>query len=251
MNIRKLTDVALKTGEILLCSGAEIYRVEETIIRVFKSYGVNAECFVILSGIFITAHGENGNNITLVKRIKGHNFDLKKIELVNSFSRSLENNPLSYTEAIEILNNIEETNSYALSLSVVSAGLMAFVYALLFNGNIGDGTAAFFISMVNYYVKAKISEIGFFQFFEFFISGIIIGGLTVISAKLFPVLDMYKVIIGAVMIVVPGMALTTGIKDALYGDIVSSLYRLAEAAFIAAAVGSGVAIMLSIGLRYL
>jgi len=49
----------------------------------------------------------------------------------------------------------------------------------------------------------------------------------------------------------PGLAITNAMKDALYGDIVSSMFRLTEAVFVAAAVGVGVAIALSVGLRWI
>jgi len=42
-------------------------------------------------------------------------------------------------------------------------------------------------------------------------------------------------------ILLPGLAITNAMKDALYGDIVSSMFRLTEAVFVAAAVGVGVA----------
>jgi len=52
------------------------------------------------------------------------------------------------------------------------------------------------------------------------------------------------------MILVPGFAITNGIKDALFGDIVSSLSRIGEAIYVVVAVGIGVAIMLLLGTRW-
>lgn len=46
------------------------------------------------------------------------------------------------------------------------------------------------------------------------------------------------------------MAITNGIKDALYGDTVSSIYRLADALFIAVAVAGGVVIALAAVARF-
>lgn len=251
MRTKELVEVALKTGEILLCNGAEVYRVEETITRVFSSYGKDCEVFVLLSGIFITAREEDGNDITLVKRIKGHTFNLKKIELVNSFSRDLVTEPLDYRSAMEALDAIQQAATYSFKTKVLCSGATAFAYALLFNGSLWEAIAALFISIFVFLVKTRISKTGFFQFFEFFVSGILVGLLSFLATKTFPFMDIGKIIIGAVMILVPGVAITTGIKDALYGDIVSSLYRISEAIFIAIAVGSGVGIILSIGLRYL
>lgn len=50
---KRVLDVAMGAGRILLQSGAEIFRVEETIQRISIHYGVNAQsAFVLSSGIF-------------------------------------------------------------------------------------------------------------------------------------------------------------------------------------------------------
>jgi uncharacterized membrane protein YjjP (DUF1212 family) len=126
---------------------------------------------------------------------------------------------------------------------------MSFVYSLLFNGSVFDALSALLISLTVYWVKQKVSEMGFFQFLEYFISGLLVGGMSLIFIRLFPALDIYNIIIGAIMILVPGVAVTNGIKDALYGDTVSSLYRMAETVFISVAVSSGVGIVLTLGMR--
>lgn len=251
MTVRELIDVAHKAGEILLCSGAEIYRVEDTVTRIFRAYGAESECFVLLTGIFISSRDETGETVTMIKRIKGHSFDLKRIELVNEFSRSLQGNQLEYAEALAALRKIEESPKYSFLVRIAAAGITAFVYALLFKGGVAEGLIALLISMVIYLIRDRIGRLGVFQFFEFFVSGLIAGTLSIIALKFVPDVSIYKIIVGAVMILVPGVALTNGIKDALYGDTVSSLYRLAEAVFISIAVGSGVGIMLSIGMRWI
>lgn len=250
MRTREIIDVAMKAGEILILSGAEVYRVEDTLARIFKSYDVEAECFVLLSGIFITAKGEDDEVISVVKRIKGHINDLQKIEKVNSFSRSLMVKAVSYEEAMEILNAIESTPRYRFSTRLAASGVAAFVYSLLFKSSVKEAVAALLISLMVFTVKENISRVGFFQFFEYFVSGMISGAMSIFAVKLFPEMNLYKIIIGSIMILVPGVAMTNGIKDALYGDTVSSIYRLAEAVFIAVAVASGVGIMLSIGIRW-
>jgi uncharacterized membrane protein YjjP (DUF1212 family) len=251
MTVRELIDVGLKAGEILLCSGAEIYRVEDTVTRIFRAYGSECECFVLLTGIFISSRDEIGETVTIIKRIKGHSFDLRRIELVNDFSRSLQGRRLEYAEALAALGEIEGTRKYGFVVRIAAAGITAFVYALLFKGGVAEGIIALFISMFIYLIKDRISRLGLVPFFEFFVSGLIAGSLSIVAVEFVPDVNIYKIIIGAVMILVPGVALTNGIKDALYGDTVSSLYRLAEAAFISIAVGSGVGIILSIGLRWI
>ncbi|MDP4094894.1 MAG: threonine/serine exporter family protein [Bacillota bacterium] len=251
MDVKQLCEVALKAGEILLVSGAEIYRVEDTVTRICRSYNVEADCFVMPTGIFITVFGSNREPISVVRRVKARTVDLSRIEKVNSFSRSLIINPVTYEEAVKTLNGIRRTKRYHFLLRLFAAGITAFSFTILFKGNERDALAAFLISMFIYFVNEKISQTGMFYFFEFFISGVIAGMGSLLAVRLFPGLNLYRIIIGAIMILVPGVAITNAIKDALNGDIASSTFRMAEAIFIAAAVGAGVSIALYVGFNNL
>ena len=67
---RLALDAAALAGEILLESGAEIFRVEDTIYRIAAAYGVEeAEAFVLSSGIFLTSEGEGRKTFARVKHI--------------------------------------------------------------------------------------------------------------------------------------------------------------------------------------
>ncbi|HBG02346.1 MAG TPA: threonine/serine exporter, partial [Firmicutes bacterium] len=55
--------------------------------------------------------------------------------------------------------------------------------------------------------------------------------------------------LGAVMVMTPGVAMTTAIRDLLSGELLSGLSRSAEALAVSVAIASGVAIVLSLGGR--
>jgi uncharacterized membrane protein YjjP (DUF1212 family) len=128
--------------------------------------------------------------------------------------------------------------------------MTAFIYTLLFKGNVWDGIVSFFISMGIYTFNEFMTRIGSFQFLQLLLSGILAGVVSLGAKGIYPILNVDKIVIGGIMILVPGMAITNGIKDALYGDIVSSLSRLGEAIFIVTAVGTGVAISLLFGTKW-
>ena len=57
---REALDVASLAGDILLASGAEIFRVEETIDRIARAYGVNSsDAFELSSGILRVEKSRN------------------------------------------------------------------------------------------------------------------------------------------------------------------------------------------------
>ena len=70
--------------------------------------------------------------------------------------------------------------------------------------------------------------------------------LFAIIANYFGLCNRDIVIISAIMLLVPGMAITNSIRDTVSGELVSGLTKAAEAIFIAVAiaVGSGFVLML-------
>ncbi len=251
MKTGELTEVALKAGEILLKSGAEIYRVEETIRRICRSYGVRCESFVLPTGIFVTVKAAEGaESYSSLTRINQRTVDLHRINLINGFSRRLDQSLMSYEAALDELSQIENLRPYPFAVRLVVAGIAAFVFTLLFKGSVYESIIAAIIGILIFTVREILSGTGLFQFFELFVSGLVAGAAGIFSVGLFPEFHLFKIIIGSIMMLLPGVAITNSIKDALYGDIVASISRLGEAAYVAAAVGAGVGIAVSVGLKW-
>ena len=70
---------------------------------------------------------------------------------------------------------------------------------------------------------------------------------SIIIHKLLPFINKGNVITGAIMILLPGVPLTNGIKDIIYGDFESGMAKFGEAMLIITAVGAGIGAALSIG----
>ena len=67
---KKVLDLAMEAGRILLDAGAEIFRVEETIQRIARAFGIEkSSTFVLSTGIFITAENQDGQIYASVKNI--------------------------------------------------------------------------------------------------------------------------------------------------------------------------------------
>jgi uncharacterized membrane protein YjjP (DUF1212 family) len=251
MEVRKIVDIAILAGEILLANGAETYRVEETIEKICTSYGATCECISIGTGIFVSAIDGQEERVASLKRIKQRQVDLYRIELINSFSRSLMNNPLPYEDARAKLKDISDAPSFSFRIRAFAACMTSFVYTLFFNGTVLDAIISIVISLIIYTMLEKISEVGFFQFFEYYLSGLIIGGISIIAEVLNVGINKNNVITGAIMILLPGVALTNGIKDALYGDFASGLAKFGEAMLIITAVGAGIGTALALGMKWM
>jgi uncharacterized membrane protein YjjP (DUF1212 family) len=248
METKQVLEIALSSGQILMKNGAETYRVEDTIERICSAYDLECECLTTAKGVIVSVMYSSGEKMTSLKKVRNTGVDLYRIELINSFSRDFKRNCIEYDEAKKILREIENAPEFSLPVRIFAASMTSFIYSLFFNGTIYDSVAAALISICIYFMMEKISKLGFFQFFEFFFSGFVIGIASLFAENLFPFISKGNIITGAIMILLPGVPLTNGIKDIIYGDFTSGLIKFGEAMLIIIAVGAGIGAALTIGI---
>lgn len=240
MNAHDVMDIALTAGEILLGYGAETYRIEDTVIRICNSYGYDAECLTVSKGLWLTI-GQGKEKITSVKKVKKQSVDLYRIELVNDFSRKLCKKQLPADEAMKTLNYISNSPTFTYKVRLFASCMTGFIYTLFFNGTMVDGIVSIIICSFTYWILEKISKLGFFEFLQYYVSGLIIGLCSILSHMMIGSINSHNVITGSIMILLPGVILTNGIKDMLYGDFSSGISRFSEALIVIAAVSAGIA----------
>jgi uncharacterized membrane protein YjjP (DUF1212 family) len=91
-----------------------------------------------------------------------------------------------------------------------------------------------------------MSKVRFNEFFTYILGGVIAALLSLLAVDLGLALHADKVIIGSIMILVPGIAIVNGIRDMIMGDLVAGISRIVEAFFIAVAIAAGSGIVLSL-----
>ena len=83
-------EIAVYAGIILLQSGAEIFRVDETVERITRAYGVEScSSFVLSSGLFTTAGNQQEEYFAKVRHVPLSGARLDKVEAVNELSREI------------------------------------------------------------------------------------------------------------------------------------------------------------------
>ena len=89
MVYRGLLDLTIELGYQLAMSGAETYRVEETITRIFAAYGNSAEVFAITNCLTVCLETDAQKPLTRMRRIGHHGTDLDSVERYNNLSRKI------------------------------------------------------------------------------------------------------------------------------------------------------------------
>ncbi|MCM8710451.1 threonine/serine exporter family protein [Clostridium sp. SYSU_GA19001] len=251
MNINNVINLASKAGQIILESGGETYRVEETIIRICNAYGlVSAESFVTPTVIMISATDINGRIISHVKRIKTRTVDLEKISRVNDLSRNICPSNLSVDFVNEELRKISETPRYGIKTTLFFSAVGASFFTLLFGGDLNDFIVSFFIGIIIKWLSILLNNININEFFTNALGGAIAAILALVSVELHLATNVDKIIIGSIMLLVPGLAITNAIRDTIAGDLIAGVSRGIEAFLIAIAIAVGSGIILKIWFDY-
>ncbi len=245
MMAEQVSDIALTAGVILQENGAETYRIGTTVSAICQSYGFTAESSVISDEILLVVTQPRQEKFMSIKKAKHKHIDLYRIELVNTFSRQLKGNSLSYEEAKNELKAIEESSDFSLPVRTMAACMTGFIYTLFFGGSLWEGFVSVAVCLVTYLIIQKFScfEI---QFLKFYLSGLTIGSISILCNILIPTVNEQTIITGSIMILLPGVALTNGVKDIIYGYFSSGISKLCEALLIITAVGAGVGTILLI-----
>ncbi len=252
MNSDKILKAAMYAGEIMLTSGAETWRVEDTMKRILKSYELkNAETFVTTTGIMASVEKseEEGSGLTAqVKRIKNRTTHLGKIALINNLSRRIVENKISPDLLHDELCKIDAHVPYPTMVRVFAASISCGCFAYMFGGDVWSSLSSVGVGGCSYFLLLYLGRKNVASILTNLICAALLTLLTLIFTNLnfhgFEYMD--KVIIGAIMPLVPGIALTNAIRDILEGDFLSGTGRITDALLVAVAIAAGVGSTLSI-----
>ncbi len=243
----EIMDVCLLAGKIMLQSGAETYRVEDTMIRIAKSLGVNeTQSYVTPTGIIFSVEDGEPTKTKLI-RIMDRTTDLKKVTLVNSISRQISNNELDSKEAFSMLKAIEASDfSFSFIARILASAVASGCFLIMFKGGWPDVVPAMISGGIGYFSVVYFHKVVPIKFFSEFLAAFFIGLIAFLSVKMGIGQELDKIIIGSVMPLVPGLLLTNAVRDLMAGHLVSGLSKGAEALLTSFAIGSGIAVILSV-----
>jgi uncharacterized membrane protein YjjP (DUF1212 family) len=240
--------LAVRAGEIMLKSGAEVYRVEDSVTAICRSRGISyVECFATTTGIFLSLgdHSSDGGVGRIIKRVKAITTDLEKVSLVNSFVRDFCAGTMTENEALAALDRIDAAKSFNLAVRLGASALIAAFFALMNNGSLLDGLLSLGIGLLTYLLSLGIERLRINRFIVIFVSCLFCAALSLLCFNLGLGASLGAIIIGGITVFLPGVAITNAARDLLAGDMVAGTARVSEALLIAIAIAAGVGIFLN------
>lgn len=248
VEMRDVLELALEAGRILLQNGAEIFRVEETIDRICKRYEIEeVDSFILSNGIFLTAHHNGEESFAKVKHVPMCGIHLGIVTEVNNLSREIAEGKVTVEEAFLRLKEIEKMPPKKSWKLIVAAGIGSGFFGHLLGGNGMECVLIFFVAALLYVFVLFAKKYDLSKIIVNIVGGMIITTLALLFTSLpLPVATSWdKVIIGAILPLVPGVPFTNAIRDVADSDFISGTVRMIDAVFVFVYIAIGVGCVLS------
>ena len=241
-DISLLLETVVLEGTLMLSSGSEVYRVEETMRRTMAHFGFDpTDMLVLTTGIFVTFDDRQSPPVTMIKRIHSRGLNISRICDVNAVSRAVCDNKMSLSEACDRLKRISEEKEYSAPMHALGIICVSAFFAPMFGGGMAELAGAFLAGAASSLVEYLADRININSFCVNVLCACAIALTALIfSSNILPGAEANIIIMGAIMPLVPGSTFLTSIRDMLNGDYSSGTARMMEAAVTALAVAVGV-----------
>lgn len=249
LDVKRVVDMAMHAGKILLKNGGEIFRVEETIKRICGRFHVNhVDIFSMSHGIFVSAENENGEAYTKVNHVPLSSSHLGIVAEVNELSREISAGRVKLEEAEERLEKIEKIPPKKRWFQYMAAGLASGTFALMLGSSVPEAVAAFLIGFLSYVWVLFAGKHNLSKIIVNIVGGVIMTvlALAFMHMPFLPILTLDGMMVGAIMPMIPGVAFVNAIRDIADTDFLSGLVRMIDALLVFVYIAIGVGVTLSI-----
>lgn len=240
MDYNTLLDVAVELAYGLAMSGAETFRIEDSVNRIMQAYGIKAEVFAIPNCLHVSIETPDGTPMTRMRRIGMHGNDLDTVEKYSNLSRRIcAEKPKPQVASQWLKDTSSNLRKYATPIYLLGNLFGACGFCILFGGSFVDSLYSGICGIIIGLVTLLMDHLRANTFFKTITASFAMA-LVAYMGNLTPIVqNVDAVIIGALMILVPGLIFTNGMRDIIYGDTNSGINRIVQVFLIAAAIALG------------
>lgn len=247
IDYEKVLDIAMKIGIGLLSSGGSVSRVETAVDRICKAYGADeVSCAAFPSMVIASIKTENGHEYSLLKRVQSSSNNLALLEKYNQLSRDICKEKYPPDESLKKINELANSKKRNKWVTIVGAGMVAGFYSMFFGGNLADVIPAFIVAFLMAGLNELLSVRSLNAYATLFIMSLFGGIMSISICKLFVLCGLQchcsMVMIGTIMILIPGLMLTNAVRDLFTGDIMSGSFQITNALLLTAVIAAGYAV---------
>ncbi len=243
---KEILKLAVELGNTLLHCGGEIYRVEDTIKHILDAFQIEQYgVYVLSNGIFASIE-ENETGFCLIRQTQIGEIHLGKIAAINQLSREICTHKYNETEAWERLNVCKSLPTPKPLIQGISCGIGCACFCSIFGGDFPDSVCAFPLGFLLQCFRIRQEKQNASKFLTNMIGSAFLTAASFLIFYLSLPVHYDKIVIGGIVPLLPGIALTTSIRDLFNGDYLSGAIHLLDALLTAMCIAVGVGFIIVI-----
>ena len=244
---KEVLSLAVEIADVMLRNGGEIYRIEDTVIHILKAYDVeNFDVYLLSNGIFASANEDKEDACSIIRHVPLGSVNLSKISYLNQLARDLCTHKCTIAEGWERVKEAKALPSYSNRIQYFFCGLGSACYTFIFGGSMMDFGFSFLIGLFEQMVLNYLAENKFSRFLRNVFASAFVSTCPILVMQTGLPLLQDKIIIGAIMPLVPGITFTTSIRDFHNGDYLSGTIHLIDALLTALCIAVGIIIPMAV-----
>ncbi|MDO4962246.1 MAG: threonine/serine exporter family protein [Eubacteriales bacterium] len=240
-----MAEQIVSIGELMLMSGSDVSRVEDSIRRMCTSLGAtHTEVFSITSAIIVSIYFDDRPPITQTRRVRSMSYNLTRIEQLNALSREI----VSKAGTTEALNaaelrgriaKIERDHEYNWKYRIIFYAIVSSSFSVFFGGTVLDAFSAAVIGGLICIFEHFVNYFDINKFIGSFVISLFGGVLAYLFVHAGFGDSFDRISIGNIMVLIPGLSFTNGLRDMFAGDTITGLTRTIEASLLAMIIALG------------
>ena len=240
-------EIILKAGKILLSSGAEISRTEDTMNYIARAMNFkDLEAYVSNRGIFATAKKVDGTEITRICNVPEVDINLSKIESVNALSRRVTQKNITIEEIESELNQIDTMSDYSFFWRLVAYTLGASGFSYAIGSSITDSIIAGIIGLILGVYMCTIKRILSSDVLITILGSILIALLGNLFIHFELGSNLSVILLGAMIDIVPGVPFVNAIREYSQNNYNTGITLMMGALLTCISMAVGVAVVQSL-----
>ena len=243
----RMLSLAIQISAGMLESGADIHRVEDTLNRICRAYGAKeVQAFSIPSLVAATITMNDGYHKTELYRVVAISNRYDTLEKLNALSRRICSSPIPLDELEEAIK-VAKIPTYRPKWMLLLCGIVAAAsFTLFFGGDWRDAIAVLpvgaLLTVLDIWKAPRLNALA-----HTVLASVAAGLLCLLTAKIGLACHLDKVMIGGIMLLIPGLAFGASIRELLCGDIIAGTLRMIQALLTAVCIAVGFATALLSG----
>ena len=239
-NTEEAAHLSLKLGRLLLASGADTAHTREEVEHFALGLGFETHLLITYESLLLTLIAGDEFRTKVGSHIPATNVNMAAVGELSRTSDDTASGLLDAAAAASRLTSLENSKPlYSRWLVAAALGLTGASLSRLFGGDWPVFATVYVASTIGTVIRQQLGRWHVHLLAIPFISALVSGVIGGLGMRLHPSATPALCLIAPGMILVPGVPLINGIRDAINNNMVLSLARLSFAVLVIAAIASG------------